>query len=56
MQQQAIQFSTLAGGSGDARVWVLTPAQIVTTQIKTPVNFSGTVELYRRTCGHRKRW
>ncbi|WP_155756710.1 DUF5801 repeats-in-toxin domain-containing protein [Acinetobacter sp. CIP A162] len=33
---------TTLGGSGDARVWVLTPAQIVTTQIKTPVNFSGT--------------
>ncbi|MBL8281543.1 MAG: cadherin-like domain-containing protein, partial [Acinetobacter junii] len=35
-------LNTLAGGSGDARVWVLTPAQIATTQIKTPVNFSGT--------------
>jgi hypothetical protein len=35
-------ITTLAGGSGDARVWVLTPAQIATTQIKTPVNFSGT--------------
>ncbi|WP_212749538.1 DUF5801 repeats-in-toxin domain-containing protein [Acinetobacter sp. CIP 102129] len=33
---------TTLGGSGDARVWVLTPAQIATTQIKTPVNFSGT--------------
>ncbi|MFN3907075.1 MAG: Ig-like domain-containing protein [Acinetobacter junii] len=37
-------LSTLAGGSGDARVWVLTPAQIATTQIKTPVNYSGTVD------------
>ncbi|MGL5402303.1 MAG: calcium-binding protein, partial [Acinetobacter sp.] len=35
-------ITTLAGGSGDVRVWVLTPAQIATTQIKTPVNFSGT--------------
>lgn len=35
-------ITTLAGGSGDARVWLLTPAQIATTQIKTPVNFSGT--------------
>ncbi|ENU34150.1 calcium-binding protein [Acinetobacter parvus] len=37
-------LNTLAGGSGDARVWVISAADVANTQIKSPVNYSGTVD------------
>src|SRR6056297_1337419 len=43
-----IEGATFTGGTGEDRVWILTPEQLATATLTSPENFSGTIDFTAR--------